>query len=74
MIKPSLTGRGLGAEHVKDVIQHAIKKYLPGKLRVTILETNQRAMKVWEKNGFQKSQSFERERDKTGFVILTKDV
>jgi len=74
MIKPSLTGRGLGIEHVKDVIRYAINNYKPKKLRVTIWETNKRAMKVWEKNGFQKDQSFERENDKSGFVIFTRDI
>jgi len=74
MIKPSLTGRGLGSEHVKDVIGHAMTKYKPRKLRVTILDTNQRAMKVWEKNGFQKTQSFESEKHQLGFIIYTKAV
>jgi RimJ/RimL family protein N-acetyltransferase len=74
MIKPKLTGRGLGSEHVNDVIQYAITKYKPSKLRVTILGTNQRAMRVWEKNGFTKPRSFESEKDQLGFVILTRNL
>jgi [ribosomal protein S18]-alanine N-acetyltransferase len=74
MIKPSLTGRGLGNEHVKDVIRYAINNYKQKKLRVTIWETNERARKVWEKNGFHKVQAFERESDKSGFVVFTRDI
>jgi len=74
MIKPSLTGRGMGTGHVRDVIQHASAKYQPRKLRVTILETNKRAMLVWEKNGFQRVQAFARESDKLGFVTFTRNV
>lgn len=73
MIKPSLTGRGMGTEHVNNVIQFAITKYKPKKLRVTILGTNLRAMKVWEKNGFQKAQSFKSKKGQLDFSILTRD-
>jgi hypothetical protein len=55
----------------KHSLQEAIQ---PNKLRVTILESNLRAMRVWEKNGFQKPQSFERETDNLEFVIFTRDV
>jgi RimJ/RimL family protein N-acetyltransferase len=74
MIKPALSGRGLGTKHVKDVIRHAISQYKSGKLRVTILGTNQRAMKVWEKNGFQKTQSFKSRKDGSEFFIYTREV
>ena len=73
MIKPELTGQGLGSSFVANVIQQAITKYSPKKLRVTILETNQRAMKVWEKNGFRKTQSFESKHNQKRFVIFTRD-
>jgi len=74
MIKPELTGQGFGTGFVANIIQHAANTYKPGKLRVTILDTNLRAKRVWEKNGFQKTQTFERESDRTPFVILMKDV
>ena len=73
MIRPELTGQGLGTGFVVNIIQHAIETYKPGKLRVTILESNKRAMRVWEKNGFQRIQSFQRESDNLGFVIFIKD-
>ena len=74
MIKPELTGQGLGSHYANAVIQNGIAKYNPKKLRVTILDTNQRAMKVWQKNGFRRVQSFARENDQLGFVVFTKDV
>lgn len=74
MIKPSLTGQGLGSDFVKNVIQYAIRKFQAKKLRVTILESNLRAQRVWEKNRFHKTSSFRRETDQLPFVILIKDV
>jgi len=74
MIRPELTGQGLGTGFVANIIQQAKETYNPGKLRVTILESNKRAMRVWEKNGFQKVQSFQRESDNLGFVIFTREI
>ena len=73
MIKPELTGQGLGTGFVANIIQHVIKTYKPVKLRVTILENNKRAMRVWEKNGFQKTQSFVSEKSHLDFSIFTKE-
>ncbi|MEO8355479.1 MAG: GNAT family N-acetyltransferase [Chloroflexota bacterium] len=74
MIKPELTGQGLGSKFVKDVIRFARTQFKPNKLRVTILTTNLRAIRVWEKSGFQKTQTFKRERDELTFLIMTKDM
>jgi len=74
MIKPRLTGRGQGSNYANVVIQYGVSKYQPEKLRVTILATNLRAIRVWEKNGFQTVQSFSRKSDSSSFIILTKDI
>jgi len=74
MIKPKLTGQGQGSNYADAVIQNGISNYQPKKLRVTILATNLRAIRVWEKNGFQQTQSFGRKGDQLGFVILVKNV
>ena len=71
MIKPELTGQGLGTEFAQDVIRNGINKYNPKKLRVTIAAFNKRAMRVWEKNGFQQTQTFKRNGDGMEFVIMT---
>ena len=74
MIKPELTGQGQGSNYVSTVIQNGVSKYHPRRLRVTILSTNLRAMKVWEKNGFQKTQTFESKKSQIEFSIFIKDV
>ena len=74
MIKPELTGQGQGSNYVSTVIQNSVSKYHPRRLRVTILSTNLRAMKVWEKNGFQKTQTFESKKSQIEFSIFIKDV
>lgn len=55
-IRPDLTGRGLGADFVATVIRHALAKH-PA-LRVTIAQPNERAIRVWESNGFRRTQIF----------------
>jgi len=74
MIKPDLTGQGMGAAFAKEVIRYGIAKYAPKKLRVTIAAFNKRAMRVWEKNGFQQTQNFKRSKDEMEFVVMTKDM
>ncbi len=71
MIKPELTGQGLGAAYASEVIQNGIDKYTPTKLRVTIAAFNQRAIRTWEKNGFLKTQAFKRRKDGMEFVVMT---
>ena len=77
MIKPELTGQGMGSSYVASIIQHAKTEYKPKKLRVTIMASNLRARRVWEKNGFVMSQQFAGtmgDKGKSDFVILTKVV
>ena len=74
MIKPELTGQGMGSDFVSEVIQNGIDKYAPEKLRVTIAAFNKRAMRVWEKNGFQQTQNFIRDGDGMEFIIMKKDL
>ena len=74
MIKPELTGQGMGSDFASEVIQKGINNYAPKRLRVTIAAFNKRAMRVWEKNGFQQSQKFSRESDGMEFVIMKKDL
>ena len=73
MIKPELTGQGLGAEFAREVIHNGISIYGPGKLRVTIAAFNKRAIRVWEKNGFKQVKNFSRNIDGMVFIILTRE-
>jgi RimJ/RimL family protein N-acetyltransferase len=63
MVKPELTGRGLGDRFARNVIHNGTSLYHPEKLRVTIAAFNQRALRTWEKNGFRQVQSFKRSAD-----------
>ena len=74
MIKPELTGQGMGTAFVEEVTRNGIEKYAPEKLRVTIAAFNKRAMRVWEKNGFQQIQKFSRESAEMEFVIMKKNL
>lgn len=73
MIKPGLTGQGLGAAFAGEVIRNGVGMYAPKKLRVTIAAFNQRAIRVWEKHGFQQTQAFKRSMDGMKFIIMTVD-
>ena len=67
---PELTGRGLGQEFVNSVLDFARTTFAPCVYRVTVAEFNERALRVWEKAGFQRADRFQRDRDKRPFVIL----
>lgn len=72
MIKPELTGQGLGSAFAGNVIKNGLDKYDPTKLRVTIAAFNKRAMRTWGKNGFRQTQEFEREGDGMKFVVMNR--
>ena len=74
MVKPELTGRGMGSSFAREVIQNGLHKYTANKLRVTIAAFNKRAIRTWEKNGFQHKQNFKRRGNGMEFVIMTKEI
>ena len=69
-VHPELTGQGLGHEFVNSVLDYAGAKFSPCEYRVTVAEFNERALRVWEKAGFWRVDRFQRDRDKSPFVIL----
>jgi ribosomal-protein-alanine N-acetyltransferase len=72
-IRPDLTGQGHGAEYVNAVINFAYSTYKPERFRVTIAAFNSRALRVWEKAGFQVVQKFQGGWENMDFVILMND-
>lgn len=74
MVKPELTGQGLGVEFAKEVVHNGISLYGLEMLRVTIAAFNKRAIRAWQKNGFQHVQSFKRSGDGMEFVIMTMEI
>ena len=69
-VRPELTGRGLGHEFVDSVLDFAGTTFALCVYRVTVAEFNERALRVWEKAGFQRVDRFQRDRDKRPFIIL----
>lgn len=57
-IRPSMTGRGLGAGFVEAVTAFARRQLGAGRLRVSIAAENERAMRVWSRAGFTETQRF----------------
>ncbi len=69
-IRPDLTGRGKGSEYANAVLEFAKSLFQPKAFRVTIAAFNKRAIRVWQKLGFEHQQSFERETDGMQFIVL----
>jgi [ribosomal protein S18]-alanine N-acetyltransferase len=69
-VRPNLTGQGRGFQYVNAVIDFANRTYSPERLRVTIAAFNSRAMRVWEKAGFQVVQKFRGGWTNMEFVIM----
>jgi ribosomal-protein-alanine N-acetyltransferase len=70
-LRPDLTGQGRGSVYVSAVLDFARRTFAPAAFRVTVATFNQRALRVWEKAGFQRVQTFHRQRDNRAFVILS---
>lgn len=68
-LRPDLTGRGLGLEFVKLGISKALQVYpdYKGDMVLRVLDTNERAVKVYERAGF-------REYKRSDFVSYGKPV
>lgn len=57
-MRPDLTGRGLGAAFVLAGLRFAAGRYAPPAFRLTVVASNRRAVKVYERVGFEVARSF----------------
>jgi len=57
-MRPDLTGRGLGEEFVHAGLQFAREAYSPPAFRLTVATFNRRAIRVYEKAGFETVETF----------------
>jgi ribosomal-protein-alanine N-acetyltransferase len=57
-MRPDLTGRGLGEEFVHAGIRFAKEAYSPPAFRLTVATFNQRAIRVYERVGFEPVETF----------------
>lgn len=73
-VRPDLTGKGHGLVFVSAVLRFAQRAYTTALFRVTVAEFNNRALRVWEKAGFQHVQTFAKEGHGIPFVVLTRPV
>ena len=71
-VRPDLTGQGRGQAFVEAVLEFAMWTYAPAEIRVTVAAFNRRALRVWEKAGFEPVHTFSREEDGVPFVVLTR--
>jgi RimJ/RimL family protein N-acetyltransferase len=72
-VRPSLTGRGLGAGFVEAVTAFARDQLGADRLRVSIAAENERAMRVWSQAGFAETGRFQASHTVMGsdeFVVL----
>jgi RimJ/RimL family protein N-acetyltransferase len=71
-VRPDLTGQGQGITYVCAVVDFARRTLDPQSFRVTVAEFNSRAMKVWQKAGFEVTQRFERTSDGRAFLVMVR--
>ena len=57
-MRPDLTGRGLGLDFVRAGLNFAGEAYGPPAFRLTVTFTNERAIKVYERAGFEALKRF----------------
>lgn len=69
-LRPDLTGQGLGLAIVNACLTFARAQFAPLAFRVTVAAFNSRALKVWQKAGFEAVQSFQSLAGNREFVIL----
>jgi RimJ/RimL family protein N-acetyltransferase len=71
-MRPDLTGHGHGPAFFEAIADFAQRTFAPQALRVTVAAFNQRAIRVYEKAGFERKQAFQRSGDGMEFVILAR--
>jgi ribosomal-protein-alanine N-acetyltransferase len=57
-MRPDLTGRGLGEEFLRAGLRFARQTYAPPAFRLTVATFNRRAIRVYERAGFEKVETF----------------
>ena len=69
-MRPDLTGQGRGLGFVTAILDFARQTFNPQAFRVTVATFNTRALRVYEKAGFEYVQVFGREKDGLEFAIM----
>jgi RimJ/RimL family protein N-acetyltransferase len=75
-LRPDLTGQGLGPGFLNAILDFAGQEFAPATFRATVAAFNRRALRAWEKLGFQPAQAFASRVHPDGlrFVVLMRGV
>ena len=57
-LRPDLTGRGLGLSFLLAGLEFARGRYAPARFRLAVAAFNQRAIRVYERAGFRRGESY----------------
>jgi ribosomal-protein-alanine N-acetyltransferase len=60
-LHPDLTGRGLGREFLESGMVFAQRRFKPERFRLSVASFNKRAIKVYERAGFNMTRAFDHE-------------
>jgi RimJ/RimL family protein N-acetyltransferase len=71
-LRPDLTGKGMGGEFVREIMDYAIDAYQPQILRVTVATFNSRSLRVFRSLGFKETFQFTRDLVDIKFIQLEK--
>lgn len=74
-LRPDLTGRGLGQSFAEAALAFLHKQYAPQEVWLYVLAWNERAIRVYERTGFQRVRTFTQENryGKRDFVEMRRD-
>jgi ribosomal-protein-alanine N-acetyltransferase len=70
-LRPDLTGRGLGRLTTVLGLQHGLELFQPEAYRMTIADSNERALRVAESVGFARVAEFDAAVDGMRYLVLT---
>jgi [ribosomal protein S18]-alanine N-acetyltransferase len=60
-LRPDLTGRGLGLAFLEQGLAFATERFSPARFRLSVAVFNRRAIKVYERAGFVRTRTYDRE-------------
>lgn len=69
-MKPELTGNGMGLEFLRAGMRYAISKYNPNEIKLAVATFNERAIKVYQRAGFETDGTYMQDINGSQFEFL----